>query len=147
MIHGKEEIAVKREYLGILIEMASAALFTREPSITMQNSEGAILFQLIFQIYAGSSCLDNDVGAILDKIRERMMMQPMQDHLKRHLLGVFLTAAAYNPNLTLAYLEANNLTAEFIKMLFQLSKGFTNLYERKIYVVGLSSLLNAQNMA
>lgn len=38
----------------ILIKMAGEAMFTKEPSISLHNSEGAILMQLIFQVYAGT---------------------------------------------------------------------------------------------
>lgn len=42
-----------------------------------------------------------------------MIAQPMKEHLKRHLLGVWLCALAYNPNLTMAYFEREKLTNEF----------------------------------
>jgi hypothetical protein len=48
LVSGREVIATKREYLLILIQMAGEAMFTKEPSISLHNSEGAILMQLIF---------------------------------------------------------------------------------------------------
>ncbi len=70
----------------------------------------------------------------------------MQDHLKRHLLSVLLTALAYNANATLAFLAQRNLVDEFFSQLLQdkMCEGFTNVYERKTFIIGLSSALNAQ---
>ena len=44
MLSGKEYFAVNGEYLAILVNMANESLFSMEPNITIQNSEGAILF-------------------------------------------------------------------------------------------------------
>ena len=70
----------------------------------------------------------------------------MADHLKRHLLCVFLSALTYNPSMTLAYLESNQLTEEFFSQLFSLAPSFVNLYERKVFIIGLSNALNAEHL-
>lgn len=44
LIYGKEGFALNRNNLGVLINLASKSLFSTEPNITIQNSEGAILF-------------------------------------------------------------------------------------------------------
>lgn len=72
-----------------------------------------------------------------------MKLEPMQDHLKRHLLGVFLSACTYNANKTLEYLTNKGLVEEFLKTLFTLTKTYKNAYERKLFVAGLSALLLA----
>lgn len=69
---------------------------------------------------------------------------PMQLHLKRHLYCVFLTAMTYNPNYTLQYLEKNNATKNLLVQIFEMSSSFTNIYERKMFIVGLSNILNAE---
>ena len=69
VIYGKEAIAVNRNYLEILVKIASESLFSMEPNITMQNSEGAILFQLLFQIYAGTTVLDEYFTQILNLVQ------------------------------------------------------------------------------
>ena len=67
----------------------------------------------------------------------------MANHLKRHLFGVFLSAAAYNPQLTLNFMEAAGVTNDFFTNLFGLSNTYKNVYERKLFTTGLSSLVNA----
>jgi len=58
-------------------------------------------------VYRGTNCLDEYFENILNTVVERMRAQPMQDHLKRHLIGVFLSAMAYNATATVNYLEKN----------------------------------------
>jgi hypothetical protein len=125
--------------------MATTAMFSKEPAIVVHNSEGAILIQLLFQVYAGTSVLDEFFEALLNQVLTRMNTIPMQDSLKRHLLLVLLTALAYNPNATLTYLNQRNLVDEFFNqvLLDKTCEGFTNAYERKTFIIGLSSALNA----
>lgn len=54
--------------------------------------------------------MDDYFELVLDKTLERMQAQPMADHLKRHLLGVFLCAIAYNPTAAITYMEKKGLT-------------------------------------
>ena len=81
-------------------------------------------------------------------VRRRMAGVPMKEHLKRHLLSVWLTALAYNPTLTIAYFERENLTTEFFTQVTQheMLSSFVNIYERKTLIIGLTSALNAEVM-
>ena len=49
----------------------------------------------------------------------------------------------YNPNFTLEYLESMQITAKVVDNIFSLSNSFENIYERKIFILGLSNVLNA----
>ena len=48
LISGRDIIGQTRDYLVMLIKMAGEAMLTKEPPISIHNSEGAILMQLIF---------------------------------------------------------------------------------------------------
>lgn len=148
IIVGRQQMGLKREFLQLLVQMATTSLFSTEPAITVHNSEGAILMQLLFQVYAGTSVLDEFFEGLLNQVLTRMSTQPMQEHLKRHLLLVLLTAMAYNSNATLAFLSQRNLVDEFFNELLQdkMCEGFTNTYERKSFIIGLSSALNAAQL-
>lgn len=139
---------MNREYLQMLIQMASDSLFSKEPSITTHNAEGAILLQLLFQVYAGTTVLNDFFDDLLSLVYKRMVAQPMHDHLKRHLLSVWLTALAYNPALTLSLLERHQLTGDFFRQVTdpRLTGTFLNTYERKTLIIGLTSALNAEQM-
>jgi hypothetical protein len=75
-----------------------------------------------------------------------MQALPMADHLKRHLLGVFLSATSYNPTVTINYMEKKGITGEVISQLFALAPTFKNSYERKLFILGLSHMLTAQSL-
>ena len=105
----------------MVIEMGKQSLFGNEPSITIQNSEGAILFQLLFQVFQGMTCLDPYFENILAATLERMHGQPMADHLKRQLLSVFLSAMIYNSTATINFLEARQLTQLVLNEIFNLA--------------------------
>lgn len=73
-----------------------------------------------------------------------MKLEPMQNHLKRHLLNVFLSAFTYNANKTFEYMQGTpGMTEEFLKVLFSLTNTYKNAYERKLFVAGLSAMLQA----
>lgn len=77
LITGRDVIAQNREYLVMLIKMAGEAMFSKEPTISVHNSEGAILMQLIFQVYAGTQVLDEHFDEILGLVQQRMKSAPM----------------------------------------------------------------------
>jgi hypothetical protein len=94
-------------------------------------------------VYAETTVLHDAFEEILNQVTKRMNSQPMEDHLKRHLVCVFLSAMMYNPNYTLAYCDKNGITIILFDEIFSLANGFTNLYEKKVFILGLSSALNA----
>lgn len=48
IIIGKQQLGLKREFLQLLVQMSTTSMFSTEPAITVHNSEGAILMQLLF---------------------------------------------------------------------------------------------------
>jgi hypothetical protein len=123
--------------------MAGESLTCREPTIAVNNAEGCILFQLLFQVYAGSGALDAYFARILDLVRQRMTQKPHPRLLQRHLLTVFLAAFAYNAGEALRYMEACGMTVEYFAALTEerMQASFVNQYERKTLVIGLSQVL------
>ena len=71
--------------------------------ISIHNSEGALLLQLVLQIFKGTSVLNEFVEHALDRVLERLKAESAQSSpsLKKHLLQVFLGALFYNPNAAL----------------------------------------------
>jgi len=87
--------------LQMVVKMAGVSVLSKEPTIAVNNSEGCILLQLLFQIYAGTQALDPYFLDIMGLVRQRMTVLPRPKILVRHLLSVFLAALAYNPTNTL----------------------------------------------
>ncbi|MFS8160536.1 MAG: hypothetical protein ACMG6E_10105, partial [Candidatus Roizmanbacteria bacterium] len=146
LLHGREELINDKSKLVMLVHMGTLSMFSTESNVTVQNSEGCIFLQLLFQIFRETSALNDYFEEILNKVLERMRVQPMQDHLKRHLILVFMNAIAYNSVATFNYLDKNGVTQEMINQMLDLSQTFTNTYERKAYVIGLSCLLAAATL-
>lgn len=51
MIYGRDRIMQEKACLEMLIKIADQAMFCVEPNVTINNSEGAIFLQIIFQIF------------------------------------------------------------------------------------------------
>lgn len=83
---------------------------------------------------------------ILKLVLNRLNAQPMDTNLKRHLFMVILTALANNPTMTMTFLESNGLTKLFFEQVTNsdMTRTFVNTYERKGFIIGLASALNAE---
>lgn len=148
LIYGSEKIMQNPEYIQMLLRIADEALFSTQPTITTNNSEGAIFLQIVFQIFAGSGVLDPFFTMILDRVVERLNgtpQLPVKPVLKKHLLQIFLSAIMYNPGHTLAYLAERALTKDVIVGIIEGKKEFRTQYERKMFILGLTNLLNVAN--
>lgn len=66
----------------------------------------------------------------------------MKPVLKKHLLQVFLSAVMYNPGATLQYLDEKQLTKDIIVGIINIKREFRSQYERKMFILGLTSLLS-----
>ena len=53
---------------------------------------------------------------------------------------------SYNPNFTVLYLEKMGVTEQIFNQILQLSGSFTNSYERKLFILGLSNVLHADQL-
>lgn len=58
--------------IEMLLRIADSAMFTTEPSITVNNSEGAIFLAVILQIFQGTDCLNQHFENVLNRVTERM---------------------------------------------------------------------------
>ena len=68
LIVGKVQLAQQTDNLKILYLMADTALFTKNPNQTINNTEGAVMVQLLFQLMTGSEALDEIFREVLDRV-------------------------------------------------------------------------------
>lgn len=108
--YGKSDMAQNPYLIEFTAKMAETALFTQHPNQTINNSEGAILFQILFQTFRGSQALDAVFTQVLERIRQRMAADFQPVHVMKHLIGIFMSAMYYNAQLTVMFLEQNGLT-------------------------------------
>lgn len=48
LVYGSQRIMENREYIQMLFRIGNQALFSTEPTVTTNNSEGAIFLQIVF---------------------------------------------------------------------------------------------------
>lgn len=148
MVHGRERLVNDKNSVSMLIRIAIEAMFTLEPNITVNNSEGAIFLALVFQTFQGSDVLNEFFENILDKVLERLngsTQSPVKTNLKKYLLQVFLAALNYNPSATIKYMEMKHVSKNVIIEIFKCKKMFRSSYEHKTFVVGIIKMLSVHD--
>ena len=83
---------------------------------------------------------------LLDRVIERMHDKtgflPIQ--IKKHIIGIFMSAINYNAEFALSYLESKQMTGSLIQGLIEVKDSFKHEYEKKLVIIGLSSMLQCQ---
>lgn len=59
LTYGKQKILEEPKLLEVFIDLGHKSMNTSKASINVHNSEGAIMFQLLLQQFAGTNALDN----------------------------------------------------------------------------------------
>ena len=114
MVVGKQQLCETPENIKVICQMANVALFTDMPNKTINNTEGAMLLQLLFQVMTGSEALNQIMVELLERVQQRMEDDKIPIHLKKHILGIFMSAMHYNSAFTLQYLESKQMTAALL---------------------------------
>lgn len=132
----------------MLVKIADQAMFTLEPTITVNNSEGAIFMQLIFQIFQGTDMLNQYFEQILTRVLERLYgktQSPVKQTLKKHLLGVFLSAMIYNASACIKLMEMKGVSKQVMMDIINLKNTFKITYEQKCFIVGMTNILGVHD--
>lgn len=145
LIYGRDQLAQNRASLQMFFRMADAAIHTSTDKIAINNSDGALLLQVVLQIFKGSDLLNEFLGAALDRVLERLKSPnaAQSPSLKKHLLQVFLAALYYNPTAALKYMKEKNILKDVLLEIFALKKEFREPFEQKCFVMGMTSILDA----
>ena len=70
----------------------------------------------------GTEALNPVFEEILDRVCERMKADFMPIELKKHILGIFLSAFGYNASATLKFLEQRGLTSQLVTAILALGE-------------------------
>lgn len=70
LIYGKDTIGTRPDLLQLFFRMADTALFTEAQKRVVNNSEGALLIQVMLQIFSGSPALNQFLENVLDRVTE-----------------------------------------------------------------------------
>ena len=146
LVVGKQQLAEAPENVKVVCQMADTALFTNLPNKTINNTEGAMILQLLFQVMTGSEALNQIMAELLERVKFRMEDGQMPIHLKKHILGIFMSAMHYNSTYTLQYLESKQMTAALLEELFKNKEHFKHEYEKRLFIIGLSRMLQCMEL-
>jgi hypothetical protein len=127
--------------IGTIAQMAETALFSTQAPILVKNTEGAILMQLLLQTMRGTQACNEIIVPLLTRVKDRMQVQPLNAMLKKHLLGIYLSAVLYNRAAAMNYFEQQGMTCHLVQELLNLKSQMKHSYERKMFIVGLSDML------
>ena len=70
----------------------------------------------------------------------------MSGMLKKHVLGIFLSTVIYNRQMAMQYFEHHNLTLPLLEELIKLYPKFRHQYERQLFVIAISELLQNETL-
>lgn len=89
----------------------------------------------------GTTVFEPIFGSLLASVKERMSVKPLNNMLKKHLLGVYLSAVLQNREAALQYFESQGMTADLVKELLNLTSQMRHTYEMRLFIIGFSELL------
>ena len=140
IIYGKENFSTNKSWIEIIIKMSVSSMFSTKENITLNNTEGAILAQILLQSI-GNGVLDPYIPVIVEQVVKRLASPPTADYLSRELYNVILCSICNNAMLTLSKLETLGVTAQVFTGLLENSGKYQATYDVKVLVIGLSNLL------
>eukprot|EP00357_Protocruzia_adherens_P031356 CAMPEP_0114996878 /NCGR_PEP_ID=MMETSP0216-20121206/14576_1 /TAXON_ID=223996 /ORGANISM="Protocruzia adherens, Strain Boccale" /LENGTH=1103 /DNA_ID=CAMNT_0002361173 /DNA_START=31 /DNA_END=3342 /DNA_ORIENTATION=- len=141
MVYGKERLANNQPDLEVLVDIGVNALFSEHASLRESiHSEGAILLQIILQVFE-PNCIQFGVPKIIENVVNRINQGVNSNNLMARLQGVLISAVANNPTLALEGLERTGYTSAFLDTIKKRTSIFGHIYERKLLVIGLSTLV------
>ncbi len=143
LFYGKELFATHKDWIEIVLRMAHTSLFTQEQPVEINNTEGAILFQMTLQTLGGG-LMDPYIPNIMSLIAKRLNIPPSADYLTRQLYNIVLCSVCNNGPLTLTSLESH--LEPVISGIISTAKTYKESYDRKVLVIGLSNVLVHGNL-
>lgn len=143
VFYGKTIFLEHKEYIELFLNIAQIVLFTQELPVEHNNTEGAILLQILLQNLGGQA-MDSYIPNICNTIVKRLIAPPSADYLTRQLYNAVLCSVCNNGPLTLNSLGTN---LEFVVQgIINMSKSYKEQYDRKVLTIGLSNMLVHGNL-
>lgn len=104
------------------------------------------MIQLLLQVMRGTDACNDIVEPLLDRVKARMVRQPLNTLLKKHMLGVYLSAVLYNRSAAMLYFEREGMTCNLVQEMINLKGQFRHSYERKFFIIGISEMLQNEQL-
>eukprot|EP00826_Nyctotherus_ovalis_P011672 TRINITY_DN13038_c0_g2_i1.p1 TRINITY_DN13038_c0_g2~~TRINITY_DN13038_c0_g2_i1.p1 ORF type:complete len:250 (+),score=44.64 TRINITY_DN13038_c0_g2_i1:46-795(+) len=138
--YGKNFMQSDIKNIICIIDMASKALFNTKEVVVVNNTEGALLVQVLLQSIGGA-VLSPYIPAMVGNAINRLNQQPLTSYLTIELYNIILCAISNNAQATLQGMHSVEIAEKVFGSLLEVSKEYNNAYDIKVLVVGLSTLL------
>ena len=140
IFHGKDLFVATKDWIEIVLRIAHTSMFNTQEPMELNNTEGAILCQLVLQTL-GNGVMDAYIPPLLQETLKRLEQKPCAIYLGRELYNIILCSICNNGPLTLATLEAQGKTSAVLKGLIGAAAQYSSTYDRKVLTIGLSNIL------
>lgn len=140
LFYGREQFAANKSWIDLVLNMAHAALYSVQPPIEVNASEGAILMQIVLQ-NLGNGILDTYIPPLIKEVIKRFEMNPVPQILAIQLYNVILCAACNNSQITIRALNELGKDESLLNMILHESAKFKTVYDRKVLAIGLSNII------
>lgn len=142
---GKEIMAANKEWQQMILQLGVMSMFNNKPQIELNNTEGAILCQMLLQ-NVGNHALDSYIPQLLQQVIKRLQSEPHADYLTRQLYNVILCAICNNWEITFHTLETEGKTEAIFDGLLKNAETCKVSYDRKVMVIGLANLFTQTSL-
>ena len=139
--YGKTNFIANKECIEYIIKLCFDSLFSTKEVIQLNNTEGAIMLQILLQTL-GNGLLDSYIPGILENVLKRLDAPPSADYLSRELYNTILCCICNNPQIALIKIEELKCTEPLFLRIFNESFRYKESYDIKVMVIGLSSIIN-----
>ena len=145
LYYGKEQFMANKVWLEQIMHLAHSSLYSTESPIELNNTNGAVLCQMILQIPT-NPILDSYIPLLLAEMLKRLEAAQTLDLLTKQLYNAFLCAICNNAHVTLTYLETQGKLAPLLDAIAKDVKKYRGNYDKKVLVIGLSNVIAQENL-
>jgi len=137
---GKNDFITAKENIEYIIKICFESLSSTKQKIELNNSEGAILLQVLLQTIE-PKLMEPYIPHIIQKLLERLNTEPNTIYLSQQIYNAVLCSICNNAKVTLEKIEELKCTEPFFRKLLDSSTNYKITYEVKVLTIGLSTLL------
>ena len=140
LYYGKNIFAANKSWIETIVKLVVESLYSTREIAEVNNSEGAILGQILLQT-AGNGVLDLYIPLLIEQALKRLSITPTADYLSRELYNLILCAICNNALLALNKIESQGSTETLFTGIIAASGKYQANYDVKVLVIGLSNIM------
>jgi hypothetical protein len=147
IIYGKDVLIQQPQLVDLILNMGIESLFTKAKSANEANhAEGAVLFQLLITYLNQNLGLERWEKMFVACL-ERLSREVKRPFLRARIHGVFLLAFFQNYTAAQELLMVRKKLGFVLTDILEHLADFGHLYDRKVFILGLSTILTQAQLA